>query len=209
MARVYEIAGMIPVIDRSAFVHPDAVIIGDVVIGPGCYIGPCACIRGDFGRIEIGTGVNIQDNCVVHSFPEVTVRIADDSHIGHGAVIHACEIKRNALIGMNSVIMDRAVIGENAFVAAMAFVKAGMQVEPNTLVAGMPARMVRTLSAQELEWKIQGTDSYKQLAVRSINSLRPVEPLEVEEPGRKATDELSAAPMPLTDIKNRTPSEPD
>lgn len=205
MARVYEIDGMIPVIDRSAFVHPDAVVMGDVVIGPNCYIGPCACLRGDFGRIEIGAGVNIQDNCVVHSFPEVIVRIADDCHIGHGAVIHACEIKRNALVGMNSVVMDRAVVGENAFVAAMAFVKAGMEVEPNTLVAGVPAKKIRTLSAQELAWKIKGTDCYKQLAVRSIHSLRPVEPLEAEEPDRKATRELSSAPMPLTDIKKSDP----
>ncbi len=124
MAKVYSLEGIVPVIDPSAFVHAEAVLIGDVIVGPRCYIGPCACLRGDFGRIRLEAGVNVQDTCVIHSFPEVDVIIEEDGHIGHGSVIHGCIVKKNALVGMNSVVMDNAVIGENSLVAACSFVKA-------------------------------------------------------------------------------------
>ncbi len=185
MAKVYEIEGIKPVVNSSAFIHPDAVLIGDVIIGPACYIGPCASIRGDFGRIIIGAGVNVQDTCVLHSFPEADLILEDNAHIGHGAVLHSCVIKKNALIGINSVVMDDAVVGENSFVAAMAFVKSKFEVPDRVLVAGIPAKVVRPLSEEEIKWKSHGTGFYQDLAVRSSESLKPTEPLSEVEPDRK------------------------
>ena len=127
---VYSINGVTPVVDPSAFVHPSAVLIGDVIVGAGCYIGPCAALRGDFGRIEIRAGANLQDSCVAHGFPGTDTVVAEDGHIGHCAVLHGCVVERNALVGMNAVINDNAVIGESAIVGAMAFVKARMIVPP-------------------------------------------------------------------------------
>lgn len=184
MVKVYAIDGLIPVIHPSSFVHPSAVLIGDVIIGPDCYIGPCASLRGDFGRIVIGRGANIQDNCTVHGFPERDTLVEDDGHIGHGAVLHCCHIGRNALVGMNAVVMDKARVGESAIVAAMAFVKAGMEVPPRTLVAGTPARIVRELSTREMAWKVAGTALYQQLTRRSHASMRETEALTEVEPGR-------------------------
>jgi phenylacetic acid degradation protein len=184
MVKVYAIDGLIPVVHPASFVHPAAVLIGDVVIGADCYIGPCASLRGDFGRIIIGQGVNIQDNCTVHGFPDRDTVIEDHGHIGHGAILHCCFIGRNALIGMNAVVMDNARVGESAIVAAMAFVKAGMEVPPRMLVAGTPARIVRALSAQEMAWKVEGTALYQQLARRSQASMRETEALSEPEPGR-------------------------
>ena len=129
--KVYAIEGVIPVIHPSAYVHPTAVLIGDVIIGPGCYVGPNACLRGDFGRLVMEEGSNLQDTCVMHGFPGSDTVIEVDGHVGHGAVIHGARIARNALVGMNAVVMDGAVIGESSIVAAMAFVKTGMQVPPN------------------------------------------------------------------------------
>src|SRR5580765_1531849 len=161
---VYSIDGVTPVVDPTAYVHPSAVLIGDVIVGANCYIGPAACLRGDFGRLEIRAGANIQDTCVMHAFPGQDTIVEEGGHIGHGAVLHGCIVKRNALVGMNAVINDNAVIGESAIVAAMAFVKAGMVVPPRTLVAGVPAKVVRTLTDQELAWKVEGTHSYQELA---------------------------------------------
>lgn len=181
MAKIYSIDGVIPVVDPSSFVHPDAIIIGDVIIGRECYIGPAACLRGDFGRIVIGDKANIQDTCVLHSFPDREVTVEEGGHIGHGAVLHGCHVGKNALVGMNSVVMDGATIGENAFVAAMAFVKANFSVPANSLAAGMPAKVVRELSEQEILWKTNGTGEYQQLAQRSMASMVAVTPLtEVE-----------------------------
>ena len=126
--RVFAIDGVVPVVDPTAFVHPTAVLIGDVIVGPGCYIGPCASLRGDFGRLILQAGVNVQDTCVIHSFPEHDTVVEVNGHIGHGAVLHCCTVRRNALVGMNAVVMDNAVIGENSFVAACSFVKVGMEV---------------------------------------------------------------------------------
>jgi len=197
MAKVYSMDGIIPVIAPSAFVHPDAVLIGDVIIGPGCYIGPCACLRGDYGRIRIEAGVNIQDTCVIHTFPQVDVIIEEDGHIGHGAIIHGCIVKKNALVGMNSVIMDNATIGESSLVAACSFVKAGMNVPPFTLVAGIPAKVIRKLSAEEAEWKAKATGLYQQLAVRSLAMMKPEEPLPHEEPNRRRVLPSNADLVPL------------
>lgn len=201
MAKVYELDGVIPVIDPIAFVHPDAVIIGDVIIGPRCYIGPCASLRGDVGRIVIGAGTNVQDTCVIHSFPEVDVLLEENCHVGHGAILHGCTIRRNALIGMNSVVMDRAVIGENCIVAAMAFVKAGMCTGANMLVAGVPAREIRQLKEEEVLWKSKGTMLYHRLAAHSLASMREAVPLEKVEPNRKRLSYSEHDAVPLGDLK--------
>jgi len=182
---VYAINGVTPVVYPTAYVHPSAVLIGDVVIGPGCYIGPAACLRGDFGRIDIRAGANLQDTCIAHGFPGTDTVVEEDGHVGHGAVLHGCIVRRNALIGMNAVINDSAEIGESAIVAAMAFVKARMVVPPRTLAAGIPARIVRELNDTELAWKIEATQSYQELARRSLATMHATAPLTAVEPDRK------------------------
>jgi phenylacetic acid degradation protein len=196
---VYAINGVTPVVDTAAYVHPSAVLIGDVIVGAGCYIGPCASLRGDFGRIEVRAGANLQDSCVAHGFPGTDTIVAEEGHIGHGAILHGCVVERNALVGMNAVINDNAVIGESAIVAAMAFVKAKMVVPPRTLVAGMPARLVRELTETELAWKIEGTRSYQELTRRSLATMRATAPLSAVEPNRPRIElpEL----LPLSSVK--------
>jgi phenylacetic acid degradation protein len=197
----YSIDGIVPVVDPTAFVHPEAVLIGDVIVGAGCYVGPCASLRGDFGRLILESGANLQDCCVMHGFPDTDTVVEADGHIGHGAVLHCCRIGRNAMVGMNAVVMDHAGIGESAIVAACAFVKAGMQVPPRTLAAGVPARVLRDLSDQELAWKIEATRLYQDLARRSLASLRPVQPLAQVESGRRR---VSVARLePLVDVKKK------
>ena len=181
---VYSIDGVTPVVDPTTYVHPSAVLIGDVVIGPGCYIGPFASLRGDFGGIRVHAGANLQDHCVMHGFPGNDTVVEEDGHIGHAAVLHSCVIRRNALVGMNAVVNDNAVIGESAIVAAMAFVKAGMVVAPRTLVAGAPARVVRELTDDELEWKHAGTLSYQELTRRCLSTMKATAPLAAPEPNR-------------------------
>jgi phenylacetic acid degradation protein len=198
---VYAINGVTPVVDPSAYVHPSAVLIGDVIVGAGCYIGPCASLRGDFGRIEVRAGANLQDSCVAHGFPGTDTIVGEEGHVGHGAILHGCVIERNALIGMNAVINDNAVIGESAIVAAMAFVKARMIVPPRMLVAGMPARVVRELTETELAWKIEGTQSYQELTRRSLATMQATTALTAVEPDRKRIElpEL----LPLSAVKSR------
>jgi phenylacetic acid degradation protein len=180
----YEIDGIRPVIDPTAFVHPTAILIGDAIVGPRCYVGPAASIRGDFGRIVLGDGANLQDTCIIHGFPHSDTIVEDDGHIGHGAILHGCIVRRNALVGMNAVVMDEAVVGESAIVAACAFVKAGATIPPRWLAAGIPAKVVRELTEKELAWKIEGTAAYQNLAVRSLRTMREVAPLAAPEPGR-------------------------
>lgn len=189
----YEIDGIRPVIDPAAFVHPTAILIGDVIIGPRCYIGPAASIRGDFGRIVFEEGANLQDTCVVHGFPHADTVIEVDGHVGHGAVLHGCVVKRNALVGMNAVVMDEAVVGESAMVAACAFVKAGMVIAPRMLAAGIPAKIVRELSPDELKWKAEGTRAYQNLAVRSLKTMSECAPLAAVEPDRKRIAAMAGA----------------
>ncbi|HTP48551.1 MAG TPA: phenylacetic acid degradation protein PaaY [Casimicrobiaceae bacterium] len=197
--RVWSINGVTPVVDPEAFVHPSAVLIGDVIVGAGCYIGPAASLRGDFGRIEMRAGANLQDSCVMHGFPGTDTIVEEEGHIGHGAILHGCVVQRGALVGMNSVVNDNAVIGELAIVAAMAFVKAGMVVPPRTLVAGVPAKVVRALTEQEIAWKIEGTQSYQELARRSLATMVETDALAAPEPDRKRIElpEL----LPLSTIK--------
>ncbi|SFG33208.1 phenylacetic acid degradation protein PaaY [Neptunomonas qingdaonensis] len=198
--KVYEIDGVTPVIDPTAYVHPTAVLIGDVIIGPRCYVGPAACLRGDFGRLVLKEGANIQDTCVMHGFPNSDTVVEEDGHIGHGAVLHGCVVKKNALVGMNAVIMDGAVVGESSIVAAMAFVKAKFEVPDRTLVAGSPAKIIRQLSDKEIQWKSQGTAQYQDLAVRSLKTMREVEALTTVEPDRKRL-EIDVNVKPLYQIK--------
>jgi phenylacetic acid degradation protein len=195
MTRVYAIDGVIPVIDPAAFVHPTAVLTGDVIVEAGCYVGPCASLRGDFGRLILRRGANIQDNCTMHGFPASDTVIGEDGHIGHGAILHGCTVERNALVGMNAVVMDGAVIGESAFVAAMAFVRAGFVVPPRSLVAGLPAKLLRPLTEAELAWKISATAEYHELTRRSLASLVEVAPLSAIEPGRKRVEGGAALPL--------------
>jgi phenylacetic acid degradation protein len=175
--RVYAIDGIVPVVDPTAFVHPTAVLIGDVIIGPDCYVGPCASLRGDFGRLILERGANLQDTCVMHGFPGTDTVVEEDGHIGHGAVLHGCRIGKNALVGMNAVIMDNAVIGESAIVAACAFVKAGVVIPPRSLAAGMPAKVIRPLSDEEIAWKSEGTQTYQDLTRRCLASMVETSPL--------------------------------
>jgi len=193
--RVYAIDGIVPVVDPRAFVHPTAVLIGDVIVGPGCYVGPCASLRGDFGRLILERGANLQDSCVMHGFPGTDTVVGEDGHIGHGAVLHGCHIGRNALVGMNAVIMDNAVLGESSMVAACAFVKAGMEIPARSLVAGVPARVLRPLSDQELAWKFAGTRTYQDLTRRSLATLVETEALTAVEPGRKRFDLPGVLPL--------------
>ncbi|UCV11845.1 phenylacetic acid degradation protein PaaY [Dechloromonas denitrificans] len=183
--RVYAIDGIVPVVDPTAFVHPSAVLIGDVIVGPGCYIGPCASLRGDFGRLILERGANLQDTCVMHGFPGTDTVVEENGHIGHGAVLHGCRIGKNALIGMNAVIMDNAVIGESAIVAASAFVKAGAEIPARSLVAGMPAKVIRTLSDEEIAWKGEGTKTYQDLTRRCLATMVETDPLSEVEADRK------------------------
>ena len=195
MAKVFSWDGIVPVIDPAAFVHPEAVVIGDVIVGPGVYVGPCAVLRGDFGRIVLHEGSNVQETCVIHSFPGKDVVVEESGHIGHGAVLHGCHIGRNAMVGMNAVVMDEAVVGENTIIAAMAFVKAGAQIPPNSLAVGSPAKVVRELSADEIAWKRQGTGVYQQLAVEAREKLAPAVALSEVEPDRRRAEAPKYDPL--------------
>lgn len=183
--KTYAIEGVGPVIDPAAFVHPDAVLIGDVIVSAGCYVGPCASLRGDFGRLILEEGSNVQDNCTLHSTPGFDLVIGRDGHIGHGAIIHSARIGANVMVGMNAVIMDYATVGESAIVAAMSFVKKGDKVPPKHLVAGVPARIIRKLTDDDLAMKIEGTHYYHQLTRRSLSTLQEVKPLKKLDPKRK------------------------
>ena len=190
----YSIDGVIPVVDPSAYVHPTAVLIGDVIVGPRCYVGPCASLRGDFGRIVLEEGSNVQDHCCIHGFPDSDTVVEVNGHIGHGAILHSCIVRRDALVGMNAVVMDEAEIGEKAIVAACAFVPAGMKVPARSLAAGIPAKVKRELSDDEIAWKLEGTQTYQALTVRSLASLREVEPLSSVEKDRPS--------LPATDVRS-------
>ncbi|MEO8937392.1 MAG: phenylacetic acid degradation protein PaaY [Burkholderiaceae bacterium] len=180
----YAIDGLVPVVDPTAYVHPSAVLIGDVIVGPRCYVGPCASLRGDFGQIVMEAGSNLQDTCVVHGFPGAVTLIAENGHVGHGAVLHGCVVGRDALVGMNAVVMDEAEVGEGAFVAASSFVPAGMKIGAAMLAAGVPAKVKRPLTDVELAWKAEGTRTYQTLSERSLRSMREVLPLTAVEADR-------------------------
>lgn len=191
----YSLEGVIPVVDPSAYVHPTAVLIGDVIVGPDCYIGPCAALRGDFGRIVLHRGANVQDTCVIHGFPSADTIVEENGHIGHGAVLHSCIVRRDALVGMNAVVMDEAEIGEKSIIAASAFVRAGMKVPPRSLAGGVPAKVIRELSEEEIAWKLQGTRTYQDLARRCLASMTEVQPLAAAETDRPRLQAPDVEPL--------------
>jgi phenylacetic acid degradation protein len=201
MPKVYSIDGLVPVVHPSAFVHESAVLVGDVIVGARAYVGPCACLRGDFGRIVVEEGANIQDTCMLHGFPGKDTVVGAEVTVGHGAVLHGCVVQRGALIGMNSVVNDNAEVGEDAVVAAMAFVKAEAKIPARSLAAGIPARVLRQLSAGEIQWKKDNMHLYQQLAQRSAQTMQRVEALTAVEPGRKRIDIPGS--IPLSELKAR------
>ena len=174
---IYEFNGFKPVVDETSFVHAQAVVTGNVIIGKHVYVGPGAAIRGDWGEIVIEDGCNVQENCTVHMFPGVTVRLLAGAHIGHGAIIHGATIGRDSLIGMNSVIMDNVEIGEECIVGALCFVSAETKIPRRSLVVGDPAKIIREVSDEMMAWKKKGTVLYQQLPQVLFDSLQPCEPL--------------------------------
>jgi phenylacetic acid degradation protein len=197
----YSLEGVVPVVHPSAFVHPQASLIGDVVIGPACYVGPFASLRGDFGRIQLEAGSNVQDSATLHCFPGRTMLVERDGHIGHGAVLHGAHIGVGVLVGINAVVMDGVEVGEYAFIGAHSFVPADMQIPPRTVVSGTPARVRRELTDAELAWKANGTAVYQHLAQRCSAELRLVEPLEQLEPGRPSLSVGRATARPLKEFR--------
>ncbi len=173
----YKFKGFQPVVHESAFVHPQAVVTGNVVIGQDVYIGPGAAIRGDWGGIVIEDGCNVQENCTIHMFPGITVRLMEGAHIGHGAIIHGATIGKNVLVGMNAVIMDHVIIGDESIIGALCFIKANEIIPPRSLVVGNPGKIIKQVSDDMILWKTQGTKLYQQLPKECFESLRPCEPL--------------------------------
>lgn len=179
---IYQFNGIRPVVHESSFVHPQAAVTGDVLIGRDVYIGPGAALRGDWGRIIIEDGCNVQENCTIHMFPGVTVLLKEGAHIGHGAIIHGATVGRNCLVGMNAVLMDEVELGEECIVGALAFLKQGEKIPARSLVAGNPARIVRPVSDEQIAWKTEGTRLYQQLPRWCFNTLVPCEPLREPQP---------------------------
>jgi carbonic anhydrase/acetyltransferase-like protein (isoleucine patch superfamily) len=174
----YAFKGMVPVVDPSAFVHPQANVTGDVWIGKDVYIGPGAVLRGDWGRITIKEGANVQENCIIHSFPGKDVILEKSAHVGHGAIIHGALLGENCLIGMNAVLMDDVQIGKNCLVGALAFVKARTIVPDGAVMVGNPAKMVKQMSEKDIAWKTEGTQWYQRLPKECHDTLTPCQPLQ-------------------------------
>ena len=182
---VYAFNGHTPVIDETAFIHPQSAITGNVIIGKNCYIGPGAALRGDWGKIIIEDGCNVQENCTIHMFPDITVVLKEGAHIGHGAIIHGALIGKNCLIGMNSVIMDNVQLGDECIVGALSFVRADEVFENRSLVVGNPAKKIREVDDEMIRWKTEGTKLYQQLPGEMEASWMLCEPLREPEPGRE------------------------
>ncbi|MDG1006236.1 MAG: transferase hexapeptide repeat family protein [Schleiferiaceae bacterium] len=174
----YAFKGMVPVVDPSAFVHPQANVTGDVWVGKDVYIGPGAVLRGDWGRITIKEGANVQENCIIHSFPGKDVILEKSAHVGHGAIIHGAFLGENCLIGMNAVLMDDVQIGKNCLVGALAFVKARTIVPDGAVMVGNPAKMVKQMSEKDIAWKTEGTQWYQRLPKECHDTLTPCQPLQ-------------------------------
>jgi phenylacetic acid degradation protein len=184
LAMVYKFKNYIPVIHESTFIHPQASVTGNVIIGKDCYIGPGAALRGDWGQIIIEDGCNVQENCTIHMFPGVTVLLKEGAHIGHGAVIHGAVIGKNCLVGMNAVIMDNVVLGDECIIGALSFVKADEVFESRSLIAGNPAKKIKEVSDEMIKWKTEGTKLYQQLPKEMFDSWVVCEPLREIEPDR-------------------------
>ena len=174
---IYEFQGYKPVIHESSFIHLQAAVTGNVIIGKDCYIGPGAALRGDWGQIIIEDGCNIQENCTVHMFPGVTVVLKEGAHIGHGAVVHGATIGRNCLVGMNAVIMDNAILGDECIVGALSFIKADEIFENRSLIVGNPAKKIKEVTDEMINWKTEGTKLYQQLPKDMFDGWAACEPL--------------------------------
>jgi len=173
----YSFKDFIPVVHESSFVHPQAAVTGNVIIGKDCYIGPGAALRGDWGRIIIEDGCNVQENCIIHMFPGITVLLKKFSHIGHGAIIHGATIGKNCLVGMNSVIMDNVELGDECIVGALSFIKEAQKIPPRSLLAGNPAKIIKEVNDKMISWKTQGTKLYQRLPKEMFESFQPCRPL--------------------------------
>ena len=180
----YAFEGLRPVVDPTSYVHPLACLIGDVLVGPCCYIGPGASLRGDFGRIIVEGDTSVQDSCTVHASSNRDTVIGRGATIGHGAIIHGCVIGKNTLVGMNAVVLDDAIVGDECLVAALALVKSDTRPPDRSLIAGNPARVVRTFEAHEVTWRNDGAGEYQRLARESLTDLIACEPLSAAEPDR-------------------------
>jgi carbonic anhydrase/acetyltransferase-like protein (isoleucine patch superfamily) len=186
----YAFKGFIPVVHPSSFVHPQAVITGNVIIGRDVYVGPGAAIRGDWGGIVIEDGCNVQENCTIHMFPGITITLHEGAHIGHGAIVHGATVGRNVLVGMNAVLMDEAEIGDESIIGALTFVNAGMKIPPRSLVVGNPAKIIKQVSDEMIAWKTKGTALYQQLPGECYDSLLPCQPLTEIPENRPAQENL-------------------
>jgi len=174
---IYEFQGYKPVIHESSFIHPQAAVTGNVIIGKDCYIGPGAAIRGDWGQIIIEDGCNVQENCTIHMFPGVTVVLKEGAHIGHGAVIHGATIGKNCMVGMNAVIMDNVKLGDECIVGALSFIKADEVFESRSLIVGNPAKKIKEVTDEMISWKTEGTKLYQQLPKDMYEGWKACEPL--------------------------------
>ena len=174
---IYSFKGFIPVIHETSYIHPQAAVTGNVVIGKHCYIGPGAAIRGDWGKIIIEDGCNVQENCTIHMFPGITVHLKECAHIGHGAIVHGATIGKNCLVGMNSVIMDDVEVGDESIVGALTFIKEGEIIPPRSIVAGNPGKIIKQVTKEMIAWKTKGTELYQLLSKEMAEYFHPVAPL--------------------------------
>lgn len=181
---IYAFKDLRPVIHPSSFIHPLAAVTGDVIIGKDVYVGPGAAIRGDWGRIVIEDGCNVQENCTVHMFPGITITLKESAHIGHGAIVHGANIGKNVLVGMNAVIMDNAEIGDECIIGALSFIKADSKFPPRSLIVGNPAKKIKEVSDEMIGWKTEGTQLYQQLPGECFETLKECEPLREVESNR-------------------------
>ncbi|MBL7202798.1 MAG: gamma carbonic anhydrase family protein [Desulfobacteraceae bacterium] len=170
----YEFEGKKPSINSETFIHPEAVLIGDVEIDAGCYVGAGAVLRGDIGSIRIGEGSNVQENCVIHTFPDKSTILHPDTHIGHGCILHGCEICSNVLVGMGSVIADGVKINSNCLIGAGSFVSFLEEIPSNSVVVGSPAKVIKKISPEQLEQIVSGREIYQELAKRYLKSFREI-----------------------------------
>lgn len=178
MATFYAFKDFVPVVDPTAYVHENATVIGNVHIGKQVYIGPGAVLRGDWGKIIIKDGCNVQENCILHMFPGTTITLNENAHIGHGAIIHGATIGKNSLIGMNAVLMDEVIIGDECIIGALSFIKARTHVPKRSLVVGNPGKIIKKVSDEMMAWKTEGTEWYQKLPDDFRTSLKACEPLD-------------------------------
>ncbi len=187
---IYEFNGFKPVIHESAYVHPQANVTGNVFIGKDVYIGPGAVLRGDWGKIVIEDGCNVQENCVIHMFPGTTVTLKESAHIGHGAIIHGGTVGKNTLVGMGAVLMDDINIGDECIIGSLCFVPAKMEIPSRKLVVGNPAKVIKDVSDDMISWKTKGTKLYQQLPKMCMDTLKECEPLREPEENRPVQENI-------------------